>query len=177
MFSFNRFRIIKMRYIPIGLFALILVVTAPWAFSQESKSSNINTFGDPFVQATQALTSCPVPAPTTYTDAEFRALNHDRTQRGNSCYLSGRCRLANAYLYDAEIIPRAVIRIQRDGRFDDTSIWLEGQRRWVTLKGCVTTAEQAKDIEIAVRNIDDVESVVNQLMVGTRGKPVYKLNN
>jgi hypothetical protein len=160
-----------MRFIPMGLVMLVSLVS----YAQESQPANSNTFGDPFAQATQALKACPVPAPTTYTDAEFRALNHDRTQRGNSCYLSGRCRLANAYLYDAEIIPRAVIRIQRDGRFDDTSVWLEGQRRWVTLKGCVTTAEQAKDIETAVRNIDDVESVINQLMVGTTAKPAYKL--
>jgi hypothetical protein len=169
-----------MRFAPIGLAMLFLsaIFINVNSHAQESQSANNNgnnTFGDPFAQATQALKACPAPAPTTYTDAEFRALNHDRTQRGNSCYLSGRCRLANAYLYDAEIIPRAVIRIQRDGRFDDTSVWLEGQRRWVMLKGCVTTAEQAKDMETAVRNIDDVESVINQLMVGTTAKPIYKL--
>lgn len=44
-------------------------------------------------------------------------------------------------------------------------ISVEGQRRWVWLKGCVSKPEQSSAVEQLVRNIDDVESVINQLIV------------
>ena len=103
---------------------------------------------------------------------------HWRAERGTSCYRSGRCRLPNAYLYDKEIAPRVVKAIAAAGTFDDTSVWVEGQRRWVWLKGCVSTPEQAAELERIVRLIDDVEAVIPQLIVGTRmpaGAPVYRL--
>jgi osmotically-inducible protein OsmY len=71
----------------------------------------------------------------------------------------------NAYLYDREIIPRVKLAIESDGRFTDTSIWVEGQRRWVWLKGCVRRKESVTALERLVRNIDDVEAVVNELHV------------
>jgi osmotically-inducible protein OsmY len=96
-----------------------------------------------------------------------------RAQHGTSCYQSGRCRLPNSYLYDSEIIPRVQQYIRRDGRFDDTSVWVLGERRIVTLMGCVKTAAQAEQMEQAVLLVDDVMGVVNYLMVGTRGTPKY----
>ncbi len=70
-----------------------------------------------------------------------------------------------SYLYDKEIIPRVEKAILADGRFADTSVWAEGQRRWVWLKGCVRRKEQAKALEELVRRLDDVEAVINQLVV------------
>ena len=96
-------------------------------------------------------------------------------QHGTSCYLSGRCRLANSYLYDREIIPRVAQFIRRDGRFDDTSVWIMGQRRIVTLMGCVQSREQADALVKAVPNVDDVMGVVDLLVVGTHEAPRYKL--
>src|SRR5438552_16963727 len=88
--------------------------------------------------------------------------------RGTRCFLSGRLRLPNSYLYDKEIIPRVEKAILADGRFADTSVWAEGQRRWVSLKGCVGRSEQAKALEQLVRGLDDVEAVINQLVVKKR---------
>ena len=48
-----------------------------------------------------------------------------------------------------------------------------GQRRWVYLKGCVRNEKQSRELEAEVRLIDDVEAVINELMVGTSGKPRY----
>jgi len=42
------------------------------------------------------------------------------------------------------------------------------------LKGCVSKPEQREALETLVRQIDDVEGVVNELMVGATGKPPYK---
>ena len=89
--------------------------------------------------------------------------------------MAGRCRLHNAYLYDREIIPRVRLALTASARFSGTSVWALGQRRFVWLKGCVSTPEQAAEMERIVRNIDDVEGVQNQLTVGTQGPPPYQV--
>ncbi len=149
---------------------LVLLLSAAVASAQ----SRSNVFNDPFVQITSALPACPVPEAPGVTAEEAKELAHDRSQRGVSCWLAGRCRLHNAYLYDAEIIPRVQKAIRVDGRYGNTSIWATGQRRWVWLQGCVATAEQAAEAEAMVRRIDDVEGVINQLMVGTEQTPAYR---
>ena len=140
------------------------------AAAQERK----NFFDDPFLQATSAVPACPIPEGPLLTAEEARLVEHERVQHGTSCYLSGRCRLPSSYLYDKEIIPRVAQYIQRDGRFDDTSVWVMGQRRIVTLMGCVQSREQAETLERAAGLVDDVMNVVNQLMVGTQGRPPYR---
>ena len=124
-----------------------------------------NAFNDPFVQVTAAIAHCPVPEGPLYTEQEVREQQHERTQHGTSCYTSGRCRLPNSYQYDAEIIPRVQKYIQYDPRFADTSVWVLGQRRIVTLKGCVQSVEQGRLLEQSVGLVDDVMGVVNQLYV------------
>ena len=96
---------------------------------------------------------------------EVRVQSHLRSERGTRCYLSGRCRLPNSYLYDQEIIPRVKKAIDVDGGFADTSVWAEGQRRWVTLKGCVRSKSESEALVKLVGSIDDVEKVVNELVV------------
>ena len=134
-----------------------------------------NAFDDPFLPVTQALPGCPVPRPPLFTDEEVRKETHVRAEHGTSCFRSGRCRLPNSYLYDKEIIPRVRQYLRQDGRFVDTSVWIQGERRLVTLMGCVRTARQKEEMERAVLLVDDVTGVVNQLMVGTRGKPPYRV--
>jgi hypothetical protein len=150
----------------------VLLLAASAIASAQPRS---NIFNDPFLQVTDGLPACPAPEPPGVTEQEARDLAHDRAQRGVSCWLAGRCRLHNAYLYDAEIIPRVQTALRVDGRFGSTSIWAMGQRRWVWLQGCVSTAEQAAEAEQLVRRIDDVEGVVNELMVGTQGRPGYRM--
>jgi hypothetical protein len=127
-----------------------------------------NYFDDPFLQVTGAISDCPPQQGPMITQAEMRAEAHVRAERGTSCYQSGRCRLPNAYLYDKEIIPRVKQAILADGRFSATSIWIEGRRRWVWLKGCVHTRSEVDALERMVRNIDDVETVINELVVKRR---------
>jgi hypothetical protein len=124
-----------------------------------------NYFDDPFLQVTNGIAACPVPAGPEIMQAEMRSQAHARAERGTSCYLSGRCRLPNAYKYDKEIIPRVKQFILADGHFADTSVWVLGQRRWVFLKGCVRSKAEAKAMEELVRKIDDVEAVIAELAV------------
>lgn len=140
------------------------------ALAQERK----NYSQDPFTQVTSGLAGCPVPDEPRVTLAEMRAEAHARSERGTRCYMSGRCRLPNSYLYDKEIVPRVKQYILQDARFGDTSVWVLGQRRWVFLKGCVRNESQSAELERLAREVDDVEAVVNELMVGVRGKPKYR---
>lgn len=150
---------------------LLLALCLDPALAQQRR----NAFGDPFLPVTSAYPGCPVPRPPGYTEEEIRQEAHVRAQHGNSCFRSGRCRLPNSYLYDKEIVPRVQQYLRQDGRFDDTSVWVLGERRIVTLTGCVRTQEQAEQMEQAVRLVDDVMGVVNHLMVGTQGKPKYEV--
>ena len=143
-----------------GLGAIAAVVAAT-AFADEHK----NYFDDPFIQVTRGIADCPAPPGPGMTESEMRTQAHVRSERGLRCYMAGRCRLPNSYMYDKEIIPRVQKSIINDGRFADTSVWAEGQRRWVYLKGCVRSREQSKELEKLVRGIDDVEAVINELAV------------
>lgn len=146
-----------------SLLALLLAVPGvAWAQAAEQPQ---NYFNDPFVQATHGQPLCPQPAGPEITQAQRLAESHERAERGTSCYRAGRCRLPNSYLYDAEIVPRVKLALEVDGRFNDTSVWVEGQRRWVWLKGCVRNAGQSEQLERLVRSIDDVEAVINELKV------------
>jgi osmotically-inducible protein OsmY len=149
-----------MRVIAAG-FALAVALAAS---AEERK----NYFNDPFLQVTSGIADCPVPEGPAITEAQMRTDAHARAERGTRCYESGRCRLANSYLYDQEIIPRVKKAILADRRFAETSVWAEGQRRWVWLKGCVRTEAQRQALERLVRDLDDVESVINQLVVRKR---------
>lgn len=152
--------------IPNLLLALLAVFSvAACAQDAESKSNYLN---DPFVQATHGEPLCPRPLGPEITRSEMIAESHYRVERGTSCYRSGRCRLSNSYLYDKEIVPRVKLAIDVDGRFKDTSVWIEGQRRWVWLKGCVHSAAESDQLERLVRDIDDVEAVINELHVVPR---------
>lgn len=150
--------------------ALPLALALP-AAAQEARR---NAFDDPFTVVTQGLPGCPQAEGPLLTAQQVKDEAHDRAQRGTSCWLAGRCRLHNAYLYDREIIPRVVKAVKADGRFGDTSVWALGQRRYVWLKGCVSRPEQRDALERLVRQIDDVDGVVNELMLGTTGTPPYK---
>ena len=127
-----------------------------------------NRFDDPFLQVTSAIADCPPQSAPMITEAEMRAEAHPRAERGTRCYQSGRCRLPNSYLYDKEIVPRVKTAILADGRFGETSISVLGQRRWVILKGCVRTEPQKKALETLVRDIDDVEAVIDELVIRKR---------
>lgn len=132
-------------------------------------------FSDPYGPAVTGFPGCPLPLGPIVDAEQARREAHYRVERGTSCYLSGRCRLPNSYLYDTEIFPRAVRVLQLDGRFADASLWLTVQRRWITVSGCVRSIEQGSAVEVLLRQIDDVEAVVPQWMVGVDGLPPYAL--
>jgi BON domain len=146
--------------VALSVFATAVAVST-LALAQE----RANFFNDPFVQITSGIHDCPIPKGPLITRDEMRVQAHIRAEHGTRCYMSGRCRLPNSYHYDPEIIGRVKKAIEADGRFASTSVWAEGQRRWVTLKGCVRTKSESEALQQLVRSIDDVVNVVNQLVI------------
>ena len=53
------------------------------------------------------------------------------------------------------------------------SVWVTIQRRWVFLEGCVSSPEQALQLEQTAKAVPEVEVVVPAVMTGTQGKPPY----
>ena len=153
--------------------ALLVVVLA--CAGHADAQQRINYFDDPLVPVTSAIAGCPVPAPPGMTPQELAKEAHVRSQHGGSCYRSGRCRLPNSYLYDKEIVPRVALYLQQDGRFGDTSLWVLGERRLITVMGCVQSREQAKALENAINLVDDVMGVIDHTMVGTGESPKYRV--
>lgn len=149
-----------MKLTPLLKFGLLPLILAT---SQAQEKANF--FNDPFVQATNGILNCPTPPGPLMTQAQRLKETHYRAERGTSCYLAGRCRLPNAYLYDKEIIPRVKKAIEADGRFTDTSVWALGSRRWVWLQGCVRSKAEAQTLQQLVRAIDDVEAVIDEMVV------------
>lgn len=142
-------------------FVLLLVFMAMPARGQD----RANYFNDPFIRVTGGIADCPIPPGPLITRKEMQIEAHERAERGTRCFESGQCRLPNAFLYDREIIPRVKLAIDADVRFTNTSVWALGQRRWVFLKGCVHSDKQRQALVRLVRELDDVEAVVDELAI------------
>ena len=132
-----------------------------------------NLFGDTFFPLSSKITDCKVPRGPWWTAAEAKADIHWRTQSGVSCYLAGKCRLMNSYLYDKDIAERVRATFERDARFEDSSVWVQVQRRLVTLMGCVKDEAQKSALIAAMQGIDDVNQVIDQLSIGPTPSPKY----
>jgi len=134
-----------------------------------------NWFDDPFFQVAAGQPACPMPQGPYYTAEERRAQTHSRLERGTSCWLAGKCTDSNAYRYDKPLAPKVRAALLAVPGVRRSSVWVTVQRRWVYLQGCVPDAALARKLERAARTVPDVETVVPDLMVGTRGKPPYPL--
>lgn len=155
--------------------ALLCAVTAPHAASAQDAAAPLkqNWFDDPFFRVSAGLPGCPEPEGPFYTAEERRIQIHSRLERGTSCWLAGKCSDSNAYRYDKPLAPKVRAALEAVPGLRQGSVWVMVQRRWVYLQGCVPSPALARQLERAARALPDVEAVVPDLMVGTRGKPPY----
>lgn len=151
--------------------ALLAALACAPAAAQERR----NWFGDPFAQATSGLPGCPVPEGPLTTEDEMRREGHARIERGTTCWLQKKCEEPNAYKRDPQINAAVVAAIAGDARFAGTSLWVTTQRKFVFLQGCVRTRAQIGQLVELVRRVPRVEYVGDELLVGTRGKPPYRV--
>jgi osmotically-inducible protein OsmY len=76
-------------------------------------------------------------------------------------------------LHDHEINAAAVAALRAEPRLRNTSLWTITQRKFVFVQGCVRDGSQRRLIVDTVKKVARVEYVVDELLVGTRGKPPY----
>ncbi|CAN7165000.1 BON domain-containing protein [Variovorax sp. LjRoot84] len=151
--------------------ALLAMACAAAIASPEKK----NWFDDPFFQVSSGARGCPVPEGPLYTAEERRSQMHARLERGTSCWLEGKCSDSNAYRYDKVLAPKVQAALGAVPGVKRASVWAVVQRRWVYLQGCVPSRALAQRLTQAARAVPDVELVVDDLMIGTHGKPSYAL--
>ncbi len=153
--------------------ALFGLAAASCCASAGARDSLLNPFHDPFAQVTRGLADCPRASPPTYTGAEMREVEHHRAERGNSCFLAGKCRFASSYDYDQGIAAGLFPAMASAPGLRGTSIWVLIEGRFVQLFGCVTDKAQIAQAQRLAAGWPDVQAALPTLMVGTRGKPPY----
>lgn len=138
-----------------------------------------NRGNDPFFQISSAIPPCAQPLGPLETEREWLDEAHYRIERGNSCWIAGRCRLPSSYLYDAEIeqsVRRRLASIAGPTQWrEHTTLWLTLQRRFIYVQGCVAAEFDKQKFLSALQQTADVEQVIDQTMVGSDGVPPYSL--
>lgn len=127
--------------------------------ADSTPTPRLNPFDDPFV-AVLAGRPCPAPLGPAYTAAEMRQEAHYRAERGTSCWLAGTCREPNAYRYDRPNAEAVTARLRADPRLATSAIWIVAQARFISLLGCVESAEQAAIAEAVTAQVPDVQAVI-----------------
>lgn len=141
---------------------------------------DLQNFGrDPFLHISRAIPDCPVPLGPFMRESDWLADAHHRIEKGNHCWLEGRCRLSNSYRYDAEIAESAQRRLSTIAAempwAAQTSLWLTFQRRIIVVQGCVAPGFPVARFVKALGETADVEAVVDQIVVRRPGAPMPRL--
>jgi hypothetical protein len=125
-----------------------------------------NRGNDPFLRVSSAIADCPAPPGPLETEQEWLDEAHYRIERGNSCWIAGRCRLSNSYDYDQEIAQSVTRRLDSLNASlqwrEKTSLWLTLQRRFIYLDGCVSRDFDTARFVSALGETADVEKVIDR---------------
>jgi hypothetical protein len=156
---------------------------ASGAASPPVAQAPLQNFGhDPFLHISTAIADCPTPLGPAMRESDWLADAHHRVEKGNHCWLEGRCRLSNSYHYDAEIADAAKRRLASLSSVSpeiawatQTSLWLTFQRRIVIVQGCVAPGFALAKFLKALGQTADVEAVVDQVVVRRAGTPMPRL--
>jgi hypothetical protein len=153
----------------------LLAVCALLATAAAGAQERRNWFDDPFAQATHGLPRCPVPEPPLLSEAEMKLEAHGRAERGTTCWLQKKCATPNAYRDDRRINAAVVERLRAQPALASASLWVTTLRGFVFLKGCVRSEAQRRAALAAARAAPRVDRVFDELMLGTRGAPPYRV--
>lgn len=150
---------------PSVMFRLTCLLISFTATHVQAGPSRINRGHDPFFQISKAIDDCPVPLGPLETEKEWLDDSHYRIERGNSCWIEGRCRLSNAYLYDTEIadaVQRRLSNINMTTHWrEQSTLWLILQRRFIYVQGCVAPAFNKQAFLAELARTADVERVID----------------
>ncbi|SAK74719.1 hypothetical protein [Caballeronia ptereochthonis] len=147
----------------------MLTLIAIWAASPvaaRADDARINRGNDPFLHVSSAVAGCVAPRGPFETEQEWLDEAHYRIERGNSCWIAGRCRLSNSYDYDKEIAESVTRRLNSLNASmqwrEKTSLWLTIQRRFIYLDGCVARDFDKSGFVSALGETADVEKVIDR---------------
>ena len=154
--------------------ALLLALAGAAQAEGAAPPERRNWFDDPFFQVSSGVPACVAPLGPFLTAEEQRLEAHDRIERGTSCWLAGKCSDSNSYRYDKRLADPVAAALKAVPGIERSSIWVTIQRRWVFLKGCIASADQAAQLERAARAVPDVEGAVSNVSVGAVKKPRYR---
>ncbi len=133
-----------------------------------------NWFNDPFFRVRNGVADCPAPlGPLTRRSASVSEA-HYRVERGTSCWLAGQCEKPNAYLYDAQIGQAVADLFASASDFQDTSLWITVQRRFVYIDGC-TNGERDVQLDRFVRTVPNVQMVFVDVRHGPGAHVPYQI--
>jgi hypothetical protein len=167
-----------LRSTPAAALAAFAMVLAPSGHAADNDLENRGH--DPFFRISSGIADCPEPTGPRVTEAEYRREAHHRIEHGNHCWVEGRCRLPNAFQYDKEIAETLQRRLQwlttTMPAWRNTSLWVTVAKRWVLVQGCVPKGFPTATFLGALREVPDVETVIDQTVVAPAGRvpyPVY----
>ena len=147
-----------------GLTLLALLAASP--VPVRADDARANRGNDPFLHVSSAVADCAAPRGPFETEQEWLDEAHYRIERGNSCWIAGRCRLSNSYDYDREIAESVTRRLNSLNASmqwrEKTSLWLTIQRRFVYLDGCVARDFDKTGFVSALGETADVEKVIDR---------------
>jgi len=149
---------IDYRYV---LWALLLL--APCSHAEDELQ---NRGHDPFFQISSAIPDCPEPAGPRVSEAEWKRESHHRIEHGNHCWVEGRCRLPNAFTYDEEIADSTRRRLRwlsaNLPAWRQSTLWVTVWQRWMLVQGCVAPDFPLARFMAALREVPDVERVIDE---------------
>jgi hypothetical protein len=144
---------------------VLAVVLAVSTLAQADETRE-NRGHDPFVQVSSAIPGCVAPRGPFETEQEWLDEAHYRIERGNSCWIAGRCRLSNSYDYDQEIAESTTRRLNALNASlqwrEKTTLWLTIQRRFIYVDGCVARDFDKSRFVSALGETADVEKVIDR---------------
>jgi hypothetical protein len=147
---------------PMMTIVLAMSTTLP-ASAQDA--TRVNRGNDPFLRVSSAI-ACPAPPGPLETEQEWLDEAHYRIERGNSCWIAGRCRLSNSYDYDREIaesVTRRLNALEASLQWrEKTSLWLTLQRRFIYVDGCVSRDFDRARFLSQLGETADVERVIDR---------------
>jgi hypothetical protein len=133
-----------------------------------------NHYNDPFIQLTNAITTCPPPRGPFMTVKEAQTEAHPRIERGTTCFRAGKCSEPNSYRYDARIAKAAqdaaTAAVLASPALARSSVWITVQRRFIFVQGCVAHRAQISRWQTLFRRVPEVEYVGADLAVVSAGK-------
>ncbi|SAL13294.1 hypothetical protein AWB74_00291 [Caballeronia arvi] len=142
------------------------VIVIAVSFAAHADDTRENRGNDPFLHVSSAIADCPAPRGPFETAQEWLDEAHYRIERGNSCWIAGRCRLSNSYEYDKEIAQSVTRRLNSLNASlqwrEKTSLWLTLQRRFIYLDGCISRDFDKARFVSSLGETADVEKVIDR---------------